>query len=137
LWQAFSRKAGDWVESAKLYVINRVEQDAMTLAALGLFAWERAVRDIGRALPAAGGASSSSFSKQQQQPAETTSFLLAAKSSVEEMTTPLDELKSVGIAVAQILKTGGIEGASTGATATMCLWTAATSRQDRNNFQRA
>jgi hypothetical protein len=138
LWQAFSRKAGDWVESAKLYVVNRVERDAMTLAALGLFAWERAVRDVGRALPAAGGASSSSFSKQQQQPpAEKKPFLLAAKSSVEEMTTPLDELKSVGIAVAQILKTGGIEGASTGATATTRLRTAATSRQDRNNFQRA
>ena len=62
LWKALSRKAGDWVESATLYLVNRVERDAMTLAALGAFAWDRAVRDVGRALPAAGGSSSSSGS---------------------------------------------------------------------------
>ena len=127
LWKALSRKAGDWLESAKLYVVNRVERDAMTLAALGLFAWERAVRDVGRALPAAGN-STQVFKKQP--------LLLTSKSSVEDMTTPADELKSVGTAVAEILKSGGMDGTAT-TSSTGVLRTAARSRQDKRNFKRA
>ncbi|CAB9508526.1 Putative mitochondrial carrier protein PET8 [Seminavis robusta] len=125
LWQAVSRKAEDWLESAKLFVVNRIERDAMTLAALGLFAWERVVRDVGRALPAAGNSTAAGREDKK-------SFLLSEKSSVDEMTTPMDELKSVGTAVAEILKSGGTDGTTSAST----LRTAATSRQDKRNFQR-
>jgi hypothetical protein len=142
LWQAVSRRAGDWLESAKLYVVNRVERDALTLAALGLFAWERAVRDVARALPAAGNATTESSWGGTKLP-----LMLSAKSSstktVEEMTTTMDELKSVSTAVVDILRTGGnTDGRRTTASSTITgsggvLRTAATSRQDKRNFQRA
>jgi hypothetical protein len=105
LWKAFERKAEDWVESAKLYVSNRVERDAKLLASLGLFAFERAMQDVGRALPAR---SSSTWNPKKQ-------FLLSnvtqaqqqqqQKDSIrQEMSTPSDEFQSVGRALKDIFR---------------------------------
>jgi hypothetical protein len=104
LWKAFERKAEDWVESAKIYVGNRVERDAKLLAGLGLFAFERAMQDVARALPAR---SSSTWNPKKQ-------FLLSNVTQAQqqqqkdtirqEMSTPFDELQSVGRALKDIFR---------------------------------
>lgn len=129
MWKAVSRKAGDFLESVKLAVMNKVERDAMTLAALGVFAWERAVRDAARALPA----STSSTTQIDNAP-----LLLSNKSSAKDsMTTPMDEIKSVTTAVADILKTGCGATRSGGDGATGVLRNAAAKRaSNAQTFQR-
>ena len=146
LWQGISRKAGDWLESAKLLITNKIERDAMTLAALGVFAWERAVRDVARALPAASNATSTTRTNRKSP------FLLSQQSTYQQkmdsMATPMDELKSVTSAVADILKTGGSERSTNPQQqrqqrkqqqfqTSSRLRTAATSRSDKRNFQRS
>lgn len=42
------------MELAKIWLSNKIEQDVKTLAALGIFAWDRAIKDLARALPEAG-----------------------------------------------------------------------------------
>ena len=42
------------LESTKMYLQNRIERDAKLLASISIFAWERALKDVGRALPSAG-----------------------------------------------------------------------------------
>jgi len=53
-WEALRLKAADTLESTLLYLANRIERDAKVLATLGIYAWERAVADAGRALPSQG-----------------------------------------------------------------------------------
>jgi hypothetical protein len=39
LWKALSAKKDDLVESAEIYIENRIERDTKLLASLGLFVW--------------------------------------------------------------------------------------------------
>jgi hypothetical protein len=104
LWKALKRKLQDSVETAKIYVANRIERDAKLIASVGLFAFERAMNDVSRALPAT---SSSTWNPKKQ-------FLLsnvtAAESMTEaqrlrqEMSTPLDEIRNVGRQLKDILR---------------------------------
>ncbi|KAL7581615.1 hypothetical protein ACA910_022169 [Epithemia clementina (nom. ined.)] len=106
LWKALSAKTSDILESAKLWVSNKVERDLKTLAALGVFAWDRVVRDVGRALPAT--------ATRMQDTKKT--FLLSNSSSFEEvfkrqtteslrkeLNRPSDEIKSVSQDIWDIL----------------------------------
>mmetsp|Transcript_13968 Transcript_13968/g.33794 ORF Transcript_13968/g.33794 Transcript_13968/m.33794 type:complete len:874 (+) Transcript_13968:112-2733(+) len=96
LWKAFKRKLQDGVDSAKIYVANRIERDAKLVASLGIFAFERAMTDVSRALPAT---SSSRWNPKKQ-------FLLSNVTAAQEMTeaeklrqemsTPMDEIRNVG-----------------------------------------
>lgn len=103
------------MESVGIFVTNRIERDAKLLGAVGLFAWERAVRDVARALPASGTSSaavgramrqasrqlgnSSSFEEMQAPPKSLEDFNL-----YEELNTPMDEIKSVSRSIRDILK---------------------------------
>ncbi len=102
LWKKLSTQASDVFESVSIWIGNKVEQDVKTLAALGFFAWERAVRDVGRALPQAG-----ELSKK-------TVFLLTNSSSAvddaatqrgikDRMLRPQDEIQSVSREIRGIL----------------------------------
>ena len=124
LWKALSAKKDDLLESAKIYIENRIERDTKLLASLGLFVWDRVVRDVARALPAAGSSgaavgravrtatkqlgSASSFRdvvneavKSSTQPEK---LNLQDVNLYEELNTPLDEIKSVTQAIQDILK---------------------------------
>jgi hypothetical protein len=118
LWVSFQAKADELLESAKIFVSNRIERDAQLLASVGLFAWERAVRDVGRALPAAGtsgAAVGEAVRKAAFQLGNASSFddmqaiLRGPKQAfedlnvMEEFNTPLDEIKSVTRAIRDIL----------------------------------
>lgn len=109
LWKKFSAKAEDLLESAKIWVANKVEQDLQVAAALGLFAWERAVRDVARALPAAASvvtppkpktplSLSNSSSFQEVTPPKTASSLR------DNFSRPEDEIKDVSRAIWGILQ---------------------------------
>jgi hypothetical protein len=109
LWKALSRNAQDFVESAKIAIANRVERDAKLIASLGIFALDRALQDVSRALPAA-----ASFTQNKK------IFQLSDKSSFEpqidaassdkrvdlrkEFSTPQDEFKSVSAEIKQIFE---------------------------------
>ncbi len=54
MWNSVRAKADEVLESTKIFIQNRIERDAKLLASISLFAWERALNDVGRALPAAG-----------------------------------------------------------------------------------
>jgi hypothetical protein len=125
LWKALQAKADDYFETASIYVANRIERDTKLLASIGIFAWERAVRDVARALPAASTSgvgravrtatkqlqSSSSFSDVQEaikasaasakEPKEERS--LEDVNLYEEFNTPLDEIRSVTKSIRDIL----------------------------------
>lgn len=114
------------MESVGIFVANRIERDSKLLGAVGLFAWERAVRDVSRALPASGtsGAAvgravrnaarqlgnSSSFQEMQQQPKS----LQDLDNLYEELNTPMDEIKSVTRSIRDILKGESVSTASSG-----------------------
>lgn len=123
LWNSFAVKAETFVESAKIFVQNRIERDAQLLASIGVFTWERALKDIGRALPSAGKSGAGMAKKMRD-----SLFLLTNNSSFieyipednfilppskysegvetsvfEELNTPLDEIKSVTKAIRDIL----------------------------------
>ena len=103
---------------------NRLERDAKLLASVGLFAWERAVKDVARALPSSGtsGAAvgravrtaarrlgnSSSFEEMQEKRS-----LQEMDNLYEELNTPMDEIRSVSQSIRDILK-GESVSASTG-----------------------
>lgn len=114
------------METVSIYVSNRIERDAKLLASVGLFAWERAVRDAGRALPSSGtsGAAvgramrnaarqlgnSSSFSEMQatreeEEAAQREEWKQrqSVDSLYEEFNTPMDEIKSVMQSIRDIL----------------------------------
>lgn len=110
LWKALSRNAQDFVESAKIAIANRVERDAKLIASLGIFALDRALQDVSRALPAA-----ASFTKKQNifQLSDKSSFQQqkiegnASEKKVDlrkEFSTPQDEIKSVSAEIKQIFE---------------------------------
>jgi len=101
LWKRVSAQATDVLESVSIWVTNKVENDVKVLAALGLFAWDRAVRDVGRALPAAGTSAKRIFLLTNTSAYEEPQ---APKPSIEEeMNRPADEIKSVSRAIFDIL----------------------------------
>ena len=124
LWKGLKRDAGNLMESVGIFVANRIERDAKLLGAVGLFAWERAVRDVARALPASGtsGAAvgramrqaarqlgnSSSFEQMQEQQKS----LQDLDNLYEELNTPMDEIKSVTRSIRDILKGETVSTAS-------------------------
>jgi hypothetical protein len=99
LWKKLSRNANEIWESVGIWITNKVESDVKVLAALGLFAWDRAVRDVARALPA----SSSSSIWGNRKPSM---FLLSNTSSYdfqEALRRPQDEILGVSKQVMDIL----------------------------------
>ncbi len=113
LWNSFVAKGNEFVESAKIYLQNRIERDAKLLASIGVFAWQRAIKDAGRALPSAGKSGAAMAKKMRD-----SLFLLSNNSSFveyefkdsfilppskyskgvetsvfEELNTPMDEIK--------------------------------------------
>lgn len=113
LWNSLVAKADEAVESAKIYIQNRVERDVKLFMGVGLFAWQRAMKDVGRALPSAGRSGAGMAKKMRD-----SLFLLSNNSSFveyqfkdnfilppskysegietsvfEELNTPLDEIK--------------------------------------------
>lgn len=103
LWKGLSRNAADWFESAKIWVENKVERDTKLVASLGIFAFERAIQDVKRALPA-------SVVKQVAP-----KFLLDTTTSANQttldirnqMTTPRDEIQAVTQEIRLIIQSGG------------------------------
>jgi hypothetical protein len=120
LWKSLGRSAQDLVESAKMSVANRVECDTKLLGALGLFAFERAMQDVSRALPAAAKATkktvllstnSTPASRMSITKPTTTISTADEKDNIfDEMKLPMDEIKSVSADIRDILKTGGAAG---------------------------
>ena len=53
-WGSIRAKTEEVLDSAKILIENRIERDSKLFASLGLFAWERAKRDVARALPEIG-----------------------------------------------------------------------------------
>ena len=53
-WGSIRAKTEEVLDSAKILIENRIERDSKLFASLGLFAWERARRDVARALPETG-----------------------------------------------------------------------------------
>ena len=126
LWKALSAKRDDLLESAKIYIENRIERDTRLVASLGIFVWDRVVRDVARALPAAAGSvrtatrqltssarsstTTSNSTSSSSSYAEATSSLQSDQRKLEdlnlyeEMNTPLDEIRSVTQAIQDILK---------------------------------
>jgi hypothetical protein len=70
---AMWRQVEDAWESVQIRIKNKIENDIQVVAALGIFAWDRAVRDVSRALPASA--------------SPRTSFLLSNTSSVNSRLT--------------------------------------------------
>lgn len=95
LWKSLKAKSTKALESVGIWVVNKVEQDVKLLTALALFAWDRAVLDVSRALPEARDqiqrnkvlllTNSSSF---EDELVQSTSLKL-------ELSRPLDEFKIV------------------------------------------
>lgn len=123
IWNSLSAKAESFMESAKIFIQNRIDRDAKLLATIGVFAWQRAMKDVGRALPSAGKSGAGMAKKMRD-----SLFLLANNSSYvpyiakdnfilppskysagvergvyEELNTPMDEIKSVTEAIRNIL----------------------------------
>jgi hypothetical protein len=122
-WNSLSAKAERLMESAKIFVQNRIERDAKLLATIGVFAWQRAIKDAERALPSAGKSGAGMAKKMRD-----SLFLLTNNSSYvayipkdnfilppskysegiekgvyEELNTPMDEIKSVTESIRNIL----------------------------------
>mmetsp|Transcript_2123 Transcript_2123/g.3132 ORF Transcript_2123/g.3132 Transcript_2123/m.3132 type:complete len:768 (-) Transcript_2123:108-2411(-) len=128
LWKGFSAKADDFFGSAVIFLVNRAQRDSTLLASIGVFAWERAVRDVARAIPAAGFTSasvgralkttarqlgsSSSFQDVKQAIKKGAKTVAEGKGErkledvenlYDELNTPLDEIKSVTQSIRKIL----------------------------------
>ena len=101
------------IDSVGIIIANRIERDAKTLAAIGLFGLDRIRRDVGRALPAAGRqvkklllASNSTYAEKLIDATENTPFALPSERSITEsemLTTPADEIKAVTGSILEIL----------------------------------
>ena len=117
-WNSLKAKAEDFIESVSIYIENRVERDAKTLAAVGLFAADRIRKDIGRALPSVTSAAgrvtkrlllstnSTVATKIVEATEESKIFALPSERTMTErelMTTPEDEIKAVTGALLDIL----------------------------------
>jgi hypothetical protein len=105
LWRKVSAQANDLLETVSIWVQNKIEQDVKVLAALGLFAWERAVRDVARALPEAGQTSrtvmllGNSSSYREPQPES----LDSVRRRMEAMNKPSEEIREVTRTIWEIL----------------------------------
>jgi hypothetical protein len=143
LWKAFQRNAEDWLESAQIFVSNKVERDSKLLASLGIFAFERAMEDVKRALPAASAAAqrvapkvlrlsaTSSASNVTSDNATTTT-----KDSIRQgMSTPSDEFQSVSQDIKDIFQSGGDRNARS--TNRRGLRTVTTSKTGKDRFKKA
>lgn len=105
LWRKLSAKADDVIESIQIWVSNKVEQDLKVVAALGIFAWDRVVRDVARALPESRTilrkplmlSNSSSYTVETPVPPT------SARSVLEDMNRPADEIRSVTRTILDIL----------------------------------
>lgn len=113
LWKGLTRNAADVFESARIWAQNKVERDAKLVASLGIFAFERALTDVSRALPAAGSVvkkvapklqlpETSSSASMNQNREDTMSQNIRS-----QMTTPADEFQSVANELRTILTSGG------------------------------
>eukprot|EP00529_Nitzschia_sp_RCC80_P011260 CAMPEP_0113484866 /NCGR_PEP_ID=MMETSP0014_2-20120614/24188_1 /TAXON_ID=2857 /ORGANISM="Nitzschia sp." /LENGTH=626 /DNA_ID=CAMNT_0000378493 /DNA_START=23 /DNA_END=1901 /DNA_ORIENTATION=+ /assembly_acc=CAM_ASM_000159 len=126
LWRKLKRNAEDWVESAQIAITNRIERDAKLVASLGIFAFERALKDVERALPAASSAvptarkifqltDTSSYeepppakvAQEQQDPKELSSADLR-----KEFATPQDEIRSISKEIQEIFQKADQESAN-------------------------
>jgi hypothetical protein len=115
LWRKLSTRAAELAESVGIWVTNKVEQDVKVLAALGFFAWDRAVRDVARALPATASTSTSSrrpwalsnstsFRETELTTAEDSSEGARRRRILEQMNQPVDEIQSISREIWSILK---------------------------------
>jgi len=123
-WNSIKAKGEEIIDSAAIYIANRIERDTKTLAAVGLFTFDRIRKDIGRALPAAGRAtrqlllsSNSTYVERLLDVTDQTPFALPSERSLtnrdivgsgydelyEDLTTPADEIRSVTSAILDIL----------------------------------
>ena len=123
-WNSIKAKGEALIDSAAIYIANRIERDTKTLAAVGLFTFDRIRKDIGRALPAAGRAtrqlllsSNSTYAERLLDVTDKTPFALPSERSLtnrdivgsgydelyEDLTTPADEIRSVTSAILDIL----------------------------------
>lgn len=123
-WNSIKAKGEELIDSAAIYIANRIERDTKTLAAVGLFTFDRIRKDIGRALPAAGRAtrqlllsSNSTYAERLLDVTDQTPFALPSDRSLtnrdivgsgydelyEDLTTPADEIRSVTSAILDIL----------------------------------
>lgn len=132
LWKGLRRNAADLLESAKIWVENKVERDTKLVAGLGFFALERAIRDVKRALPATASVVDKVAPK----------FLLDATSTANDpqdirsqMRTPKDEIQSVTQEIRLIIQSGGEQ--RSGGLAPLGLQSTATSKQGKDRFLKA
>ena len=123
-WNSIKAKGEELIDSAAIYIANRIERDTKTLAAVGLFTFDRIRKDIGRALPAAGRAtrqlllsSNSTYAERLLDVTDKSPFALPSERSLtnrdivgsgydelyEDLTTPADEIRSVTSAILDIL----------------------------------
>lgn len=133
LWKGLSRNAADLFESAKIWVENKVERDTKLIAGLGIFAFERALNDVKRALPATASVVDKVAPKK---------FLLDSSSSFNDqedirrqMATPQDEIKAVTQALKLIIQSGG--ESRSGGTSRRGLQSTASSKQGKDRFLKA
>lgn len=122
-WNSVKVKFNEVIESASIYVQNRVERDAKLLASIGVFALQRALKDTERALPASGKTGvkmAETMRKALFQLSSNSSFVeyipkdnfilppskyspSAQRNIYEELNTPMDEIRSVTKAIKDIL----------------------------------
>ena len=112
-WQAFKRNAGEVLESLAISVTNEIEKGAKVLVGLGFFAWDRAKRDVARALPTAAtmpqkkvfqlGETSSYVEPKKEEEQEMTPSQ-RAQSIRQEFTTPADEISAVASEIGKIFQ---------------------------------
>jgi len=118
-WNSLRAKTNSFIESAQLFVQNRIERDAQLVAALGLFAFDRIQKDIARALPSTSSAGST-FNKKRTLTLESKSSFLEVDASIserqkdmnanqkrrrelyQEFNTPADELRQVSESIKAI-----------------------------------
>ncbi|KAL7535099.1 hypothetical protein ACHAWF_005058 [Thalassiosira exigua] len=122
-WNSLKAKAAEIIDSVGIYIENRIERDAQTLAAVGLFTLDRIRKDVGRALPAAGRqarrlllATNSTYAERLLDATDETPFALPSERSLtdrevldgygdlyDELSTPADEIRQVVEAISDIL----------------------------------
>jgi hypothetical protein len=107
LWRKVSAQANDLLETVGIWVQNKIEQDVKVLAALGLFAWDRAVRDVARALPEAGQTSRRVLllmnSSSYQQMEEGDKSMESVRRRMEDLNRPSEEIREVTRSILEIL----------------------------------
>lgn len=113
LWKALKRNVQDLVESSRIALANRIERDAKLIASLGIFALERGIRDVSRALPASVGiktkqkifqlSDKSSFDDSDDSNKQSSSSS-SARDLRKEFSTPQDEIRAVSVEIRQIFQ---------------------------------